>query len=160
MAKAVEDLDHALVAFESSAQPDELRRTLRTILGEVNRLREHRRATLTSAVYFARWDKSSEGQVTEALIMVRGFSEHDLTRPVSPESRGLYPGEIYPSGYLYPGTNLVWLPQTELPFVMLPIREAQDRRPEYDRHLAGQPVAATFAIARQFLVEDTWLGPL
>lgn len=93
--------------------------------------------------------------------MVRGFSEHDLVRAIVRQQQGLFPGETtIPSEHLYPGSNLVWVPLDELPFTLKHTNPKFNHEAAYTKHLSRRPVAGSLAVARDFLVEDTWLGPI
>jgi len=156
---AISDLDDSLRTIDSAADETTIRRSLKSILTNLNQLREYR-IRLMPGKYFEIQDQSIFGATTAALIMVRGFSEHDLGRAIIPEQRGLYPGEVYPIEHLYPGSNLVWVPLDELPFTLVHKNAKFSQEAAYTSHLAKQTIAATFAVARKFLVEDTWLGPI
>jgi hypothetical protein len=157
---AILDLDDSLEAFDPAADETTIRRSLKTILTNLNQLREYRIRKL-GIEYFDIQGRSDFGATTAALIMVRGFSEHNLVRAIVPEQRLLYPGEdMFPSEHLYAGANLVWVPLPELPFTLVHKNPKFNQEAAYTCHLAKRPIAATFAVARKFLVEDTWLGPI
>lgn len=156
----IEDLQVAIADFAAViAEPDaSRRRTLRTVLACLYELRVYREGVggLKSA-YYSRAGASDEGKVTEGLIWLRGKKTHFLVHDLEPHRAVLYPGEnVYPSEDLYPGSNLVWLPATEVSSVPLSKHAAGDlrRRVLYDECVADQPVLAVLRTAARFLVHD------
>lgn len=141
---AFSDLDAAVLRLENGfGDATEERRALNEVLANLNQIREYHRKGLGGADYFDR-AKSREGRVTEALIMVRGVTTHDLTRRVEAEAQGLYPGTFYP-GEAYPAENLCWSDATE------GLHDPHNRRPDFQELVVGRIVTSTIQDARRFL---------
>ena len=85
-----------------------------------------------------------------------------MTHKLSPAYQPLYPSDdLYPSEYLFPGANLCWLDIGQMGSeVLAALRSREKTYPYYAGYVAGQIVLPTLAQAREFLVQDTYLGPL
>jgi hypothetical protein len=151
--ETVERFDYALTKINDA---DEMTRqtALDSMLTYVYRLREHWIDQLgTPAAYRGIAERSDDGRTTEAVVMVRNLTEHDLTKIVAPLPFVHQPGaRTFPGRWTFPGENPTWLPIEET-------HGAFDGQPPqlidaYRDHLEGQIVGYAFDAARRFLVES------
>jgi hypothetical protein len=155
--ETIQRFDHALTKLNDA--DDMTRQTaLDSMLTYVYRLREHWIDQLGTPAYRSIAEKSDDGRTTEAVVMVRNLTEHDLSKIVAPRPFALYPGaRTYPGQWTFPGDNPTWLAIEETD-------GAFDGQPgqlitAYRAHLERQIVGYAFDAARRFLVEsDAQIG--
>jgi hypothetical protein len=159
--ETVEDLNVAFGNLQGAGGHQTLqRRALKATLDNLYRLRAHRAEAQT---YLRRSDSCDAGRITEGITYLRGVLTHHITKPVAPENQPLYPGDdVYPSEDLFPGTNLTWLDASDV-FRMQPQPAGGQRKVQaefYRSHVGGRLVLPTIRVAREFLINDSHLGPL
>jgi len=86
--ETIQRFDHALTKINDA---DEMTRqiALDSMLTYAYRLREHWIEQLGTPAYRGIAQKSDDGQTTEAVLMVRNLTEHDLTKIVAPCPRAV-----------------------------------------------------------------------
>lgn len=93
---------------------------VRYALLEVYRIREQvwvaGLASADNKRYYTAADTRPEWQTVEALVAVHNVDKHGHALAVRVGFEPLYPGEnVFPSDYLFPGTNLYWRAWQDLP---------------------------------------------
>jgi hypothetical protein len=161
--RAVGDFDAAFERLLHAGGSDERRRALSETLDRLYELRGYRESQPPSKQdYWTKADRSRPGCITEGIVALRGVKVHDITKEFSPVYQPLCPSEnLAPSKYLSPGANLCWLPISQMRSEVLAVLQSRKKTyPYYAGYVAGQIVLPTLAQAREFLVQDTYLGPL
>jgi hypothetical protein len=155
---AFADFDAEFANLVSAKGPDAHRRSLRSVLACLYEVRAFREGNTKSenTAYHGRAASSIDGQITEGISWLRGLMTHSLTPNVAPDSP-LHPSDrLFPSPYLYPGTNPCWRPLCEL--TAAHVQRASALNPQgaalYVSHVGNQPVLPTLHVAREFLGRD------
>ena len=151
---ALDDLDAALARAKEARWAEdyltEQRRSFNEVMGCIYRLRNHL-CEADRGAYWRSVDQCRGGRVVEAIVLVRGATDHDFSRDVAPRTGYAYPSErLFPSPNLYlDDRNLFWRRREDLDHD-LSARDSHRRVADYDEHLADFLVLDTLEDARAF----------